>query len=193
ARIDFPETAGLAAEIRRHYLRGEIETLAFDLTSDLGIPVVMGVAVDRSGGFPAASIGLGCSLSPQTALERALMEVVQLRSGLVPRSRVEPPSIARYEDVHTVEDHAEFAASPRNLGELEFFLGSPLEQSLAELPDRSTGDVVTDLEACRVRLEAAGCKVAYVDLTRPDVEPFGIRIVRAIATGLQPKIGRAHV
>jgi len=28
--------------------------------------------------------------------------------------------------------------------------------------------------------------VAYADLTTPDIDPFHIRVIRAIATGLQP-------
>jgi ribosomal protein S12 methylthiotransferase accessory factor len=35
-------------------------------------------------------------------------------------------------------------------------------------------------------LTGAGCRVAYVDLTTDDVAPYGIRVVRTIATGLQP-------
>jgi ribosomal protein S12 methylthiotransferase accessory factor len=186
ARIDFPDTAGVAAEVRRHYRRFGIETLAFDLTTDLGIPTVMGIAVDRSGDLPAVSVGLGCNLCPQTALDRALMEVVQVRAGLVPRYRVEPLSVRRYEDVHTVEDHAAFAASPEHLAELGFLLDAPAAQSLDDMPDHNGDTVAADLEYCRGRLEAAGCTVAYVDLTQPDLEPFAVRIVRAIATGLQP-------
>ena len=39
---------------------------------------------------------------------------------------------------------------------------------------------------CVSLLRAAGCRVAYVDLTTPDVAPYGVSVVRAIATGLQP-------
>lgn len=186
ARIDFPDTAGVAAEIRRHYRRFGIETLAFDLTTDVGISVVMGLAVDRSGNFPAASVGLACNLSPQVALDRALMEVAQLRAGFVPRYRVEPPALRRYEAVRTIEDHAALAALPEHLGAFDFLLEAAGSRSLSDMPARGHGDIAADLEESRERLEAAGCSVAYADLTQPDLEPFGIRIVRAIATGLQP-------
>ena len=185
-RIDFPDSAGTAAGIRRHYRRFGIETLAFDLTTDVGIPVVMGIAVDRSGALPAASVGLGCNLRPEVALDRALMEVVQVRSGFLPRYRREPPTVRAYEDVHTVEDHAALAARPEQLGELDFLLDAPSARSLADIPARGSDDVADELDICRTHLEAAGCTVAYVDLTLPDLEPFDIRIVRAIATGLQP-------
>jgi ribosomal protein S12 methylthiotransferase accessory factor len=186
ARIDFPDDVGIGAEIRRHYRRFGIETLAFDLTTDLGIPVVLAIAVDRSGNLPAASVGLGCSLRPQTALDRAVMEVAQVRAGFVPRYRVEPPDLRRRDGVRTIEDHAAFAALPEHLPELDFLVDGPATRSLAAMPDRSRDDVTADLEECRERLDAAGCLTAYVDLTRLDLEPFGVRVVRALATGLQP-------
>jgi ribosomal protein S12 methylthiotransferase accessory factor len=42
------------------------------------------------------------------------------------------------------------------------------------------------LAHCVNLLRASGCRVAYADLTTPDVAPYGLSVVRAIATGLQP-------
>jgi ribosomal protein S12 methylthiotransferase accessory factor len=32
----------------------------------------------------------------------------------------------------------------------------------------------------------AGCTTLYVDLTTPDIRDYGLSVVRAVATGLQP-------
>jgi ribosomal protein S12 methylthiotransferase accessory factor len=188
ARIDFPDGVGIASEVCRHYRRFGIETMAFDLTTDLGIPVVMAVAIDGSGALPAATVGLGCNLHPPTALDRAVMEVAQVRVGSVPRYRQDNPPARpqRYEDVRTLEDHAGLAASPAHRGEFDFLVEGAFSRKLSDLPDQGRGSVAADLESCQDRLEAAGCTVAFVDLTQPDLEPVGVRIVRAIATGLQP-------
>jgi ribosomal protein S12 methylthiotransferase accessory factor len=186
-RIAFPSDAGAASEIRHHYRRVGIETHAFALPSDLDIPVVLAVAVDRGGRRPHATIGLGCNLDPTVALDRAMMEVVQLRTALVHRHRTaEPPLLRRYEDVSTPLDHADLFADPDNRHELAFLLDGVAEIPLARILDCSGDDASADLDYCRQRLEAAGCTVAFVDLTQPDLEAFGVRIVRAIATGLQP-------
>jgi ribosomal protein S12 methylthiotransferase accessory factor len=188
ARIDFSGSEGIAREISRHYERFGIEVLAFDLTTDLQIPVVMAVALDRSGAVPAAAVGLGCDLDPAAALDRAAMEVVQVRASLVPHLRgEEPPApITRYEDVRSLEDHAVFAANPAHLHELDHLAAGQARVRLTDLAAHGRGSVEDDLSLCRERLEAAGSTVAYVELTMPDLGPFGIRIVRAIATGLQP-------
>lgn len=187
-RIDFSDTSGLAAEIARHYRRFEIELVAFDLTTDLGIPVVMAVAFDRSGALPAVTVGLGCDLDPSTALQRAAMEIVQVRVGSVPRHRqAQPPApIERYEQVRTIEDHAGLAANPEHLSEFDFLLDGAAHRKPADMPRYGGGSVEADLAYCHRQLESAGSTVAFVELTMPDLEPFSIRIVRAIATGLQP-------
>ena len=158
-RIDFPEAPGIASETRRHYRGLGIDTLAFDLTTDLGIPVVMAAAIDRSGEIPAVTVGLGCNLQPATALDRAVMEVAQVRVGSVPRYRSTqaPPLPRRYEDVRTLEDHAAFAASNEYLGEFDFLLDGAQSRALADLPDQSRGTVEANLALCRERLETAGC------------------------------------
>jgi ribosomal protein S12 methylthiotransferase accessory factor len=187
-QIDFEGRDGIADEVRRHYERFDIETLAFDITTDLEIPAVMAVAVDRSGAHPAAVVGLGCDLDPVRALDRAMMEIVQVRTGLVPYFRREPAPtpIARYEDVRSLDDHAAFAANPANVHELDFLLDGDARVRLSDLANHSQGSVEDDLMLCRDRLGAAGSTVAFVELTMPDLGAFGVRIVRAIATGLQP-------
>jgi ribosomal protein S12 methylthiotransferase accessory factor len=185
-RIDVSSIEGPASEIARHYRRLGVELIAFDLTTDVGVPVVMAVTLDRAGNLPAVSVGLGCHASARMALERAATEVVQIRGGTVPafRSGQPPRRIERYEDVKTIEDHGMFAAAPEYLSELDFLLHADTSRPLDEDPAERGAE--QELAACAERLRAAGCTVAFVDLTLPDVDAVGVRIVRAIATGLQP-------
>jgi ribosomal protein S12 methylthiotransferase accessory factor len=187
-RIEYAGHDSIASEIRSHYERFGIETLAFDLTTDLGLPVVMALAIDQTGAFPAATVGLGCDLDPSLALDRAVMEVVQVRAGTVPLFRGESPpdAIERYEDVQSLWEHGHFAANPRNLGEFEFLLEGGERRNLTDLASLDRGSVDENLALCVERLEAAESRVAYVDLTTSDIAPFGITIVRTVATGLQP-------
>ncbi len=138
--------------------------------------------------LPAAVVGLGCDLDPGRALDRAVMEIVQVRTGLVPHLRqAQPPApIERYEDVRSLDDHAAFAANPSNGPEFGFLVAGRKRVRLAEMRSRGGDSVEDKLTFCRERLEAAGSRLAFVELTMPDLEPFPVRIVRTIATGLQP-------
>jgi ribosomal protein S12 methylthiotransferase accessory factor len=187
-RVDYSGMAGIAARIQSHYARFGIEALVFDITTDIGVPVMMAMAVDRSGNGPAVVTGLGCHLDPSVALKKALLEVCQVRPSASLRFAKEPPGerLKAYSDVKSLEDHAGFAAIPGNLREFDFLLDSGRSRQIEGLPNGSAGEMKADLAHCVKLLRAADCRVAYVDLTTPDVAPFGVFVVRAIATGLQP-------
>jgi ribosomal protein S12 methylthiotransferase accessory factor len=187
-RVDFSRLTGVAETICRHYARFGIETLVFNVTTNIPITVMMALTIDHSGTGPSVVVGLGCHLSPSLALEKALMELCQVRAAAVLRYRRSLPSqkLKSYEDVQKLEDHSGFAAIREHLNEFSFLLNSGSVQRIEDLRDHSSGDPVTDVEFCRESLGSTGSTVAYVDLTQPDVEPYGLRVVRSIATGLQP-------
>ncbi len=186
--VDYSGIGGIAARIHSHYARFGVDALVFDLTTDIGVPVMMAMAVDRSGDGPAVVVGLGCHLNPAVALKKALMEVCQVRPSETIKFTKTPPAerLKTYRDVKTLEDHAGFAAIPGNLHEFGFLLDSPRSRQIESLTNASASEAKADLAHCVSLLRAAGCRVAYVDLTTPDVAPYGVSVVRAIATGLQP-------
>jgi ribosomal protein S12 methylthiotransferase accessory factor len=188
AEINFDGLSGLPYHIRTFYQRFGIEIRVFNATTDIPVYVMMGFAIDRSGDGPTAVVGLGCSLDPAEALKKALLEVCQGRVSETWRYRQRSPQerIRSFQDVRKLEDHGALFAEPEMLGELDFLLKTSHFQRLGDLANLSHGDVTADLTTCVKMLREAGSRVAYVDLTTPDVTPLGFRVVRAIATGLQP-------
>lgn len=186
--IDFAGVDGLAADIRNHYAAFGTNVRSFNVTTDLPIYVMMSIALDTTGKGPAATVGLGCSLDPGAALLKSLLEVCQTHPGEVRRFKDGPPTdrLQRYEDVITLLDHSAFLMIPQHLSEFSFLLDNGRRVSIADLPNGSSGNVQVDLETCIAALTEKGCRVAYADLTTPDIIPFGMRVVRGIATGLQP-------
>lgn len=188
AEINFDAPSGLPHYIRTFYQRFGIEIRVFNVTTDIPVYVMMGFAIDRSGDGPTAVVGLGCSLDPVEALKKALLEVCQGRVSETWRYRQRSPHerIRSFQDVRKLEDHGALFAEPEMLGELAFLLETSRFQRLGDLANLSHGDVTADLTTCVKMLRETGSRVAYVDLTTPDVDPLGFRVVRAIATGLQP-------
>jgi ribosomal protein S12 methylthiotransferase accessory factor len=194
-RVDLGRLGGITQDVIRFYRSRGVELEVFDATTEVGVPVMMAVAVDRSGSGPAAVVGLGAGLDPADAVRRAVLEVCQIHPGEAVRYRLTPPRtrfapFGRIEElfgqVQGMLDHSALFTLPASLGELSFLLDGSERRRLEELPDLSSGRVQEDLETCVQRLAAAGCQAAYVDLTTPDVAPLGFRVVRAIATELQP-------
>jgi ribosomal protein S12 methylthiotransferase accessory factor len=186
--VDFSNASGLACSIREHYAPFGVEIHVFNVSTDLPAYVMMGLAVDRTGKGPAALVGLGCHFNPQVAITKALLEVCQIRPGEIQRYRQDRPAerLKSYRDVHTLEDHSAFFHPLERLGEFSFLLENGRTERLEDLPDRSLGSVTADLETCVTALTASGSRVLYADVTTSDIVPYGLRVVRAIATGLQP-------
>ena len=107
ARVDLAPLDGLAAHVVSHYAARRIEVHAFDVSVDIAVPVMMAVAVDRSGNGPAAVVGLGCDLDPGITLDKALLELCQGRMGETWRYRHDGSStrIREPTDVGAIRDH----------------------------------------------------------------------------------------
>jgi len=188
AEIDIPASAHVEASVIRHYGRFEIDTRVFRLPTDMPVHVMMSVLLDRREKRPAAVIGLGCHSDPQVAVRKALFETAQVHPGEVDRC-ADPQYTERlhaYQDVRTLEDHSAFFGSAARLPELAFLLDNSTRQGLDELPNLTTGTLGGDVDRCVTALCQAGCRVFYADITTPDLDDYAIRIVRTIATGLQP-------
>ena len=186
--VDFSQKPGLARNIRTHYERFGVETRIFNLTTDLPIYVMMALSLNPSGQGPAAMVGLGCHSDPSVAVIKALLEICQIRPSCARKYVEEPPQqrLRSYEDVRTLDDHSAFFMMPERLNELSFLLQNGCTQQLEDLPNHSLGSAREDLHTCVAALNNAGCRVIYADLTTPDLVDFKIRVVRTIATGLQP-------
>jgi ribosomal protein S12 methylthiotransferase accessory factor len=187
-RVEFSSLTGLPKSIRNHYRQFGVEPVVFNLTLDIPVYVMAAATIERSGPGPHIVIGLGCNLNPVAALKKALMEVCQVRPGEVARYIKNPPRerLHSYADVHTVEDHSGFAGLPERFGEFSFLLENGRSQQVEDLANHSTGQETADLDFTVESLRAAGCRVLQVDVTTPDLQPFDVRVVRTIATGLQP-------
>jgi len=173
---------------------------------------VMAIAFDAHPQRPAAPGGLRCHARPAIALEKALFELCQMRPAELRRHQDLPSRdrLRRYEDVRTLADHSAFFGQPRHVPELAFLWGSgevarldeldaPVSAAGEPLPKASAsdgagdgavaaaeGDLESGLARCVAGLVARGYRVAYADLTTPDVAPLGLSVVRAFITGFQP-------
>jgi len=193
ARLPAPEVIldvdrGLIREVRAHYARFGIELRVFRLVTDVALHAMMAIALDKSGQGPACMVALGCHADPFAATLKSMFEICQIMPGERRTFHDKPPAarLKSPRDVKTLEDHGAWLTVPERLGELSFLLDSGRKVALDALPDYSAGSTRENLAHCASSLVAAGCRVAYADLTTADLRDYPIRVVRAVATGLQP-------
>ncbi|MFI6680772.1 TOMM precursor leader peptide-binding protein [Kribbella sp. NPDC050470] len=181
AAADVPDEVirGIAAT---HARRG-VELTVHLLPTDTAATAVLAVAwSDRA---PAAVVGAAAAMDPVVAARSAVLEVAQVRPLL--RSRLRLPAVrarmvelaAAPAKVATIDDHDLLYADPAAEG-LGFLRDSPR----LPWPDASPGD--DSLGALVRSLAQVAPDVLAVDVTPPDVEAVGVRVVRGLVPGFVP-------
>ena len=165
--------------------KGGVAVAAFDLTSDLGIPVYGCSIVDADDVVTWRPLppfnGYGCHLNPAIAMLRALTEAVQSRLTYISGSR-DDISLAQYSTGGNPNALKSFRqAWARAPGQVDFRDRSNIATSSFQ------GDIRTMLDVLR----AAGIENAVaVDLRKSEV---GVAVVRIVVAGLAAALshGRA--
>ncbi|MBE9005440.1 YcaO-like family protein [Fortiea sp. LEGE XX443] len=186
-RIYFAHRPGIETEILRHYNRFGVELVAFDFTTDIKVPVVMAMLIDRSGRSPAVATGLGCHLDGATALRKAIFEVCQARFGDIERKAGGAgANLNTYEDIKNLDDHSAFFYKTARLGELDFLFDHDQYITVEDLPIYTSSAEVEKLQSVIARLHSVGAEPYLVEITTPDIASLGFRVVRILASELVP-------
>lgn len=166
---------------------------AFDLTLDIGVPIVLVVFSSKSGTFPLTAVGLGADLSPSRALilalEEALLGVVGMGRFAVENAAKTTPFIpsSSYDNIRSLDMHGlSHAIDSSLIACIDRITSSGLTYNLTDIEDRSTGDISVDLQTILGYLQSANLEVFAVDLTTGDVADVGFRVVRALIPSLLP-------
>ncbi|MGE0447684.1 MAG: YcaO-like family protein [Vicinamibacterales bacterium] len=169
----------------RRLTQDGFEATFVDLTNDIGIPAFLTVirlpdARGRRGGFPA--FGLGANLDPRKALSRSYAEALEL---LVNHYDFSSPDTIRIRRVQSLRR----GFRPRQYYEECRFLwaGTGTSDILRRNVPRFGGSW-SELETCLAHLTSRDVRTYFVDLTPPGLRPARYRLVRVLATRLQPHL-----
>lgn len=186
-KMDIDSVRNLRAKIAAEKFSAVgIEINAINITTDIGIPVVCTVAVDRTGKGPAATVATACDLDLEAALAKSIEEVAHTRYWVKQNLKKSPnPNLLRgFDDVKSNADHPILYGSPRMLGELAFLKDSGLSANGYE--NNSPKSLKGRILQCVSLLDKAGLEVIVVDLTTPDIKEVGLHVVRVIVPGAHP-------
>jgi ribosomal protein S12 methylthiotransferase accessory factor len=153
----------------------EFDVLASDATSDLGIPVVVAVLLDRREPpttLRGAAMGFGCHLRREVAFTRALTEAAQSRLTLIAGSR---------DDLERV-DYEERRRHRVGIGVYRDLVAARKPRRFVDLADHRAERFDDQISVLLDRTEAhRSGRVVCVDLSD---DRDHVAVVRVIATGL---------
>lgn len=173
--------------------RPGVDVKIFDLTTDVPIPVLFLMMRRRAECGPVVCLGAASRMSPAQAARKCVQEAAQnfpLLRDLLAREKHWQPA-PDFSNVTTFDYHfLTYVRQPALVAPaFEFFDACTDRVALSRMPDRSTGRVLGDIEACIASLRARGHEVIAVDVTSPEVAGVGFSVVRVIVPGLVPLHG----
>lgn len=183
-----PESGCHAAAIIRFYARFGVTTRLLKLPTDQAATVVMAIADNPEAQGGARIIGMGCDLDPIAAVDKAVFEMCQARPSMAARLQAGDPAarLKTYADVRDLDDHPLFHTIPAHRGEFDFLFADGRTVDLSELTRPAA---TTQSERLALVVETArrtGGRVAFAEVTAPDIAPLGLNVVRCFITGFQP-------
>lgn len=181
--FESPETH----EMLHRYDHSPVRLFCSSITTDVGIPVALIGLTSWRSGWPATTVAMGSDLSMERAVGHALRELaanlllvgsyLQLQLRPIPRSP---------EEVVHMEDHGLFYASPEMLPALDPLLRPSRWVGNPDTSTDSPTDVKADIERCVRMLAAVDLEVIAVDVTAPEVEERGFKVVKILVPGMRP-------
>jgi len=167
--------------------RLDLELEHVDISTDLDIPVLLGVLRDRRNP-DLFLVDMVASLDPQRRLHKLYRELAQfLQPYLIKQThfaseRTHDPDADK---VVSFPDHAAFYQSAARQRLASFLTASPTVKAFADGESPTESDAPGELDAMMQRLSAAGLQVLVVNCTVPLLQRLGLHAVKVLIPGLQ--------
>jgi ribosomal protein S12 methylthiotransferase accessory factor len=201
------DTTGIADEeiqaLLRAYQRYYFDVHILDITTDIQVPTVLAVVIDKTGNGPAVSVAAKTDLDFLRAVKGALEEVFQIlsvgrylmvtRPGYYDRSINEPNPllVVPYNLSTAIEDRILLWSYPQMITRIKFFING-------EKKKIDTANSIDDLSAKEklakvvVELQKRNLSSYYIETTTKIIKATGFRAVSTLVPGLQPLYLNEH-
>lgn len=167
--------------LKEYFERYLLEPYVFDITSDLNIPVMMGLILDRTGVGPAVSMGLKSSLDSDKAILGSLLEAQHVR-GWIRFSflKENKPTIKDSREIVDLKTRGYYWYPIETIKKLDFLLDSPKTKNIQKKKDILKGKSLSQY------LMDHGFDIYSVDISTPEVKNEGFVTLKTIVPKLHP-------
>jgi ribosomal protein S12 methylthiotransferase accessory factor len=155
---------------------------------DHGIPTILSVLQHSNPEIPAMVFAASTHLDPESAVRGSLEELAHTRRMATNLKNTRPPISPNPDHKNIVDQdgHVQLYCDQSNFHLAQFILGSEPTLDFQNIPNLSTGNPQQDLQIYLKRIEGTQHQVLLKDLTTPDIEDLGLKVVRALIPGFHP-------
>lgn len=155
-----------------------------DLTNDTKIPTVMAVCYNKADKYPQLLVGAGCHIDPQRAIQKALFEMELLLNDYMenPVTKI----VTNMNKFTQSQDHVIYYMKPGMRKHWHFMISSKKTSNVSKLPKSSLENNHKLLDGIVRHLHKMNHRIIWVNITPPDIERIGLKVVKVFITGFQP-------
>ncbi|HWA51793.1 MAG TPA: YcaO-like family protein [Patescibacteria group bacterium] len=171
------------AEITERY---HMELYCLDITTDLGIPTVASILIDRSGLSKAVSVGLKSNLNVEKAIIGSINEAYHTRSWIREAYIQNPTNITEKEllESSSMKNRGLLWYKPESISHINFLIKA-LRSEVITLKNNNLS-VKEQIRYLNDSLNKAGYKIYYKDITPEYFKNIHFKAVKVIIPGMQP-------
>jgi ribosomal protein S12 methylthiotransferase accessory factor len=177
-------------DLLRRYDEVGLRVELMDITTDVGVPTSLTVALSDAGTSPAVAVAAATDPRAERALVKSLEELAHTRKFAKQVMEFTPELPLDVEHGHpAVQDqvhHLRFYCPQPAKSFAEFCWESPESVAFDELADVGGESAEREVASVTRELEACGLEPIACDLTTPDVASLGLSVVRVVVPGLNP-------
>lgn len=179
-KVDLQYSGVEIEELAEIYSRYNLELSIFDITTDIKIPVMLGLLIDRTRLGPAISLGASADLDLHNGAIKAAEEAQHSR----PWMRKEMEEGDKNKSVCTLEGRGLYWSDVKMIPKIKFLEGKERPFKLKKRGKEKTAE--ENLKEALKALSELDLEVIFVEVTTREVKRAGFRVVRVIIPQLQP-------
>lgn len=186
--VAIDEASSLFETYEQRFALPGLQYYTCDITTDLGIPTFFTLLLGKSGSGLMVNAGSQANLSPARAALKSVVEAAHGRPYVrfIMQNQPDWQYKPDFSSVNSFQHHAAFySRAPQHHDVLDFIKEPARVKKLSQISDLSTGSTLGDIEVCLKLMAEHGLDVIVKDLTSPDIDEIGLKVVRVLVPGLQ--------
>ena len=180
------KTKNIIDQCRRY----RINLTVFDITTDLGIPVFLGVVLDDTKGRYSVHVSPRADLDSDAAIFHAIVD--SLKVGVSKNVSMDEIDAANKKapDLRTLDDRKLFWADSKRLKDIEFLFQGPM----CPVPENGFAAATYDKKLAELKriFETRHSEAYLVDVTAPIAREIGLTVLMSIIPELYPLYLNEH-
>jgi ribosomal protein S12 methylthiotransferase accessory factor len=178
--VDFPSRIQNLVDYLQRY---QLEPFIFDAASDLNIPTVLVITLDRTGIGPAINIGSKSSTNYKDAIEYALLESIHCRrQARIMKNFYFPEKFPTESEINCMDSRFYYWYSVDRINDLNFWLESKQFVKYKDLKQKN----LTFEQALHMITENHHFNVFVADITLPEIKEKGFEVLKVVIPELHP-------